>query len=321
MKTTGVAESIAVLLRDNAVVMIPGLGAFKGTYMPAQVDQVLGELRPPRLQVEFDEALAANDGLLIGYLSDVNKMSPELAGAKVRGFVEDAQEALKKQKSVTFPEVGRLRLNIEGRVQFLPEDKNLLPESFGLPQMRVHPIRPLTDLAAQSAPAPNAGRPLSWSRRNAHVLWASLAAAIVVGFAVYAALSPEIKALFVMPQAKDWTEARVNIPPAEVGQVPENEGDAVPIPSVEEENLPEPELCLIAIGLFKDKENVRRLEGRIRTAGFEPFSEEMPGFTRVGVRLPFRQESEIQTALAAIRKNLSPDAFVLKRIGEGPAGD
>ncbi len=321
MQTTGAAESTALLLRETALVMIPGLGAFRGTYMPAQVDQVVGELRPPRLQVEFDEQLAANDGLLVAFLSDLNRVSPELAGAQVRGFVEAAQETLKKQKTVAFPEVGRLRLNIEGRVQFLPEDKNILPESFGLPQVRFHPIRTDADAAAQSVPTPVAGRPVGGRRRNTRILWASLAAAIVVGFAVYIALSPGIKALFVLPQTKGGQEIQVNVPPAEVRQASENpEGGAALTSSAEEENLPEPGVCMIAIGLFKDQENVRRLQTRIRAAGFEPFTEEMPGSTRVGARFPFVQESEIQTALATIRKNLSPDAFVLRRVGKGAAG-
>ena len=235
--------------------------------------------------------------------------------------MEAALETLKKQKTVSFPEVGRLRLNIEGKVQFLPEDKNLLPEAFGLPQVRFHPIRTVADVAAQSLQAPVNGQSGGGSQRSARILWASLAAVIVVGFAVYVALSPEIKALFVMPQTKSGQEVRGNLTPTEVGQTVEKPGEgATPVPFAEEENPLEPGVCLIAIGLFKDQENVRHLKARIQASGFEPFTEQVRGFTRVGVRLSFRQESEIEPALAAIRKSLSPDAFILKRVGSGTSG-
>ncbi len=319
MKTTGIAETIAALLREHEVVMIPGLGAFRGTYAPAQVDQLLGEVRPPCLQVEFDEQLATNDGLLVEFLSKTDRISSEMAMANIRGFVGEVWEALNKQETVPFPEIGRLRLNIEGRVQFFPEDSNLLPETFGLPKVRFYPIRIASAVTAQP-PAVATGRTVDLSRLS-RMRWASLAAAIVVAFAVYVAFGPEIQALIRQSATVKTTETGVNIRPSDDVETPENDIAPAPDRLGAVDNSGEPATCIIAIGLFKDRENVRRVEKRIRDLGFEPFTEQVSDFTRVGVQLTFQQESEVGVALAEVRKRLAPDAFIWKQGGAKRVGN
>lgn len=319
MKTTGIAETIAALLREHEVVMIPGLGAFRGTYAPAQVDQLLGEVRPPCLQIEFDEQLATNDGLLVEFLSKTGRMSPEMAMSNIRGFVGEVWEALHKQETVPFPEIGRLRLNIEGRIQFFPEDSSLLPQTFGLPKVRFYPIRIASTVTAQP-PAVSTGRTGDLSRR-ARMRWASLAAAIVVAFSVYVAFGPEIHALISQSKTVKRPETGVNIQPSDVVERPKNDIAPAPDHPGVVDNSEEPATCIIVIGLFKDRENVRALEKRIRDLGFEPFSEQVSDFTRVGVQLTFQQESEIDVALAEVRKRLAPDAFIWKQGGAKRVGN
>ena len=316
MKTTGVAESVAALLRENEVVMIPGLGAFKGTYAPARVDQVLGEVHPPCLQVEFDEQLAANDGLLVEFLCYNAMMSPESAGSQIRRFVATAREALTRQETVTFPEVGKLRLNIEGRIQFFPDDKNLLPETFGLRHVRFHPIRTASLNAGELQTGYADGK-----RRPARSFLAILAVVIVVAFVAYVALNPGIKAFFERAQVMNGSDGQDNIPVSDA--VAAAVQDVAPS-GVSLENQANRALsgkCIIAIGIFKDPENVRRMEKRIRNAGFEPYAEKLQGFTRVGVQFSYQEEPEIEKVLATVRKSLAAEAFVWKRDGSGGSGE
>lgn len=304
MKTTEVAESIALLLRENEVVMIPGLGGFRATYSPATVDQVLGDLRPPGLRVEFDENLAANDGLLVGYISNVQQVPIDTAIQTIRNFVSQALEILEKRGMVTFPEIGRLRLDIEGKLQFLPEGTNISPDTFGLPPLRFRPLQttvPGGDQATTSAPT-------AAPARRFRLLFATLALSVFVAGMVYILLRPGITSFFPGRQV-ELPEARVNVAPSDPGVFPEAEisretAETAPVGS---------RRCIIAIGLFKDPDNVERLKDRIKGAGFQPFVEEMPEFTRVGVAFQFEKESEIPAVLAAVRTQVSPDAFVWKK--------
>jgi hypothetical protein len=306
MKTTEVAESIVLLLRENEVVMIPGLGGFRAIYAPATVDQVLGDLRPPGLRVEFDENLAANDGLLVGYLSDARQIPPDSAAQRIATFVSQVREVLEKREMVTFPEIGRLRLDIEGKLQFLPEDKNISLDTFGLPSLRFRPLRTLTQEVDQvTTPVQH-----SVPARRLRILAATVALSIFIAGMVYLLLSPGVKPLFPGRQV-ELPEARVNVAPPDpdvlsTQEAPQEVAKVEAAPSGSRR-------CIIAIGLFKDPDNVERLKNRIKGAGFQPFVEEMPEFTRVGVQFQFQEEAEIPGVLSAVRKRLAPDAFVWKK--------
>ena len=316
MKTTGVAESIAALLRENEVVMIPGLGAFRGTYASARVDQVLGEVHPPCLQVEFDEQLAANDGLLVEFLCYTAMMSPESAGSEIRRFVATVKEALSRQETVAIPEVGKLRLNIEGRIQFFPDDKNLLPETFGLRHVRFHPIKTATPRVGELQTGYADGK-----RRPARSSLAILAMVIVVAFVAYVALNPGIKAFFERTQARNGSEEQGSIPVSDAATLAFQDRASSVVAQDKRENSAPSGKCIIAIGIFKDPENVRQMEKRIRNAGFEPYTEKLRGLTRVGVQFSYQQESEIKKVLASVRGTLSPEAFVWKQVGPGGSGE
>lgn len=307
MKTTEVAACIALLLRENEVVMIPGLGGFRAMYKPATIDQVLGDLRPPGLHVEFDENLAANDGLLIGHLSKVLQIPIDTAAQMIGGFVSQTREVMERREMVTFPEIGRLRLDIVGNLQFLPEDTNISPDTFGLPTLRFRPLR--TSSAGGDQPTSPVLFPAP--PRRFRLLIGIIAISVFIAGMVYILLRPGIKPLFPGRQV-ELPKARVNVAPA----VPDAPSEAAEAPrEVVEEQVPavDSRRCIIAIGLYKDPDNVERLKERIKGAGFKPFVEEMPEFTRVGVQFQFKEEAEISEVLASVRRQLAPDAFVWKK--------
>lgn len=69
----------------------------------------------------------------------------------------------------------------------------------------------------------------------------------------------------------------------------------------------------ISVGKFGDADNAARMNQRIAAAGYEPFSTEEDGLTRVGVLLTFSTEAELQQQLAKVRRTFATNAFVVKR--------
>lgn len=69
----------------------------------------------------------------------------------------------------------------------------------------------------------------------------------------------------------------------------------------------------VSVGKFGSADNAARMNQRIAAAGYEPFSTEEDGLTRVGVLLTFSTEAELQQQLRKISSTFSTKAFVVKR--------
>jgi nucleoid DNA-binding protein len=74
-------------------------------------------------------------------------------------------------------------------------------------------------------------------------------------------------------------------------------------------------VALIATGLFGSQRNVNKNIDRIESAGFLSFSEPDGRYTRIGVRLEYNTEEELQDVLERVQRMFS-DAFVMKVNGE-----
>ncbi|WP_044101711.1 HU domain-containing protein [Neolewinella persica] len=74
-------------------------------------------------------------------------------------------------------------------------------------------------------------------------------------------------------------------------------------------------IALIATGLFGSQRNVNKNIDRIEAAGFLSFSEPEGRYTRIGARLEYSTEDELQDALERVQRLFS-DAFVMEINGE-----
>ncbi len=313
MKQVDVASCIAGLLPDHPVVMIPGLGGFTAAYAPAKVDQVLGNMQAPGLEVRFDENLAVDDGLLSSFLVETHGIGYEEASGAIREFVLEAKSALQQKALVSFPKVGRLRLDFEGNIQFLPDAENLNPDSFGLPEIRFHPLK-------RSEPIP---QPLTPAAATPVRLRGPISSGLVLGLAIlavtvtaYFLFRPQINALFSLRNADDAPMERVNVAPPDL---PQDSSITNPEDEDSENNTeaptlaPEQKQCIIVIGLFREKSNIDRLVQRIYGEGFEPYLEKSGEITRVGVQFPYTSEEDIAGPLRKVQSALEPSAFVWKK--------
>ncbi len=145
-----VVKSISKLLYDNDLVIIPGFGGFEANYESARIDGVHGHLHPPRKAIFFNENIKTDDGLLLDTL--VQKSGRTLAECKmtVETFVAECKEILNKKEIIALPEIGKIFKDIEQNVQFIPEDKNYLLDSYGLESIQYYPILRTEEALAQS---------------------------------------------------------------------------------------------------------------------------------------------------------------------------
>ena len=102
---------IQELLYQYECVTIPHFGAFLTRSFNAQVDPG-GFFYPPRKEVNFNQLLTANDGLLAHYIARKENVTYENALRTIEKEVSSWKKKLQTQ-TLRFPGVGEIRLNQE----------------------------------------------------------------------------------------------------------------------------------------------------------------------------------------------------------------
>jgi len=124
---------IAELLSAHDCVIIPGLGGFVSSYLPAQIHPVYHTFQPPSKKVLFNVNLRQNDGLLANHIVQKEHLSFSAANEQILRFSEETLKALKTRKYLILPQIGKLYMGREDNIQFEQDLRsNHLPDSFGL---------------------------------------------------------------------------------------------------------------------------------------------------------------------------------------------
>ena len=130
---------IQELLYQYECVTIPHFGAILTRSFGARVNPD-GLFYPPRKEVNFNQLLVANDGVLAHYVARKEKISYEYALRLIEKEVSSWKKRLQTQ-TLRFPGVGEIRLNAEKKIQFTPWRKiNFDLKSFGLNAFERKPI-------------------------------------------------------------------------------------------------------------------------------------------------------------------------------------
>ena len=315
-----VGELIAGLLYENKTVGIPGLGAFTKKTKPASLDQIQDKAQPETSLIEFNPNLAMDDGLLIAYIKDRFELSYVEAKRTVSDFVEQVNQALDRKEIVIFPQVGRLYNDFEKKLQFMSDATNFNLATFGLPIVEISPVKKdiTTTPTATVQSVPNR---FQWLMRNWPLLLILLILlGVLISFMIF---YPKYLENQQEDPTADLPSDRLNVKPsadqdpdtaiAQNPANPEEDYDDEPVIETPETIAPETKICVIALGIFKEKANVDQLSKRLINAGYEPYIEQLSSSTRVGIQFPYTEQQEINTALRDVRSKFIKDAFVLKK--------
>ena len=127
---------ISDLLYRYDCVIIPEFGAFLANSVSSQLDESTNTFYPPKKVLSFNEQLKNNDGLLVNYVSSVEKIPFEAALKKISKKTKSLKSYLAQGETLAFVNIGDIALNAEGNITFEPSDKqNYLTNSFGLGQI------------------------------------------------------------------------------------------------------------------------------------------------------------------------------------------
>ncbi|MDE5875628.1 MAG: hypothetical protein K2H15_08270, partial [Muribaculaceae bacterium] len=112
-----------LLLRHDCVI-VPGLGAFIATYVPARIDMENGVLLPPSRPVVFNQAVSTDDGLLANSIARKFNLSFEEARQVMFREIAHIKQMLAKEGMISLGKIGALSLSEENTLVFIPASGN-----------------------------------------------------------------------------------------------------------------------------------------------------------------------------------------------------
>jgi nucleoid DNA-binding protein len=266
---------ISDLLYRYDLVIVPGFGGFIGRRKNAHYDRETYVFSPPHKEISFNAQLQENDGLLVKYLAEINRISYGEALRYVENQVYEWRSMLNNKNAVKLEQIGVFHQTDDEKIVFLPlTTTNYLTEAFGLSSFIHRPEKTKATLTGAIAQSPVKKKlPASVDKRKLNTkksvpsnhnsnFW-KYAAVLVIGLGIlgagvsrlYKPKEPQPvyqKATFVLQQ---------DFPPVVIGQKTASE-------LLKTETKPVNQYFIIS-GAFRNKNNAKRKKQELINAGFD----------------------------------------------------
>lgn len=137
-----IERHIEILLLTNDCVIVPGLGGFMAHYVDARYDLEDSTFIPPLRTLGFNPQLTMNDSLLVQSYIEAYDISYPEALRRIESEVTELRQHLETEGQFELNDIGLLRLNEEGKIEFTPCEAGILtPELYGLGTFEMLPLK------------------------------------------------------------------------------------------------------------------------------------------------------------------------------------
>ena len=119
---------IEYLLTRHDCVIVPGFGAFIATETDAHFDMETGIILPRRREISFNTSVVTDDGLLSHSIARREHLSYEEAHRYMTALIEKMSKDLRHEGEVSLGMVGRLVMDTEGFINFVPRHSSVLAD-------------------------------------------------------------------------------------------------------------------------------------------------------------------------------------------------
>ena len=133
---------IEILLLSNDCVIVPDLGGFMAHHIDANYDEQENIFLPPLRTLGFNPQLKMNDSLLVQSYIEAYDISYPEALRRIQAEVMELKQHLETEGMFEMNDIGLLRLNEEGNMEFEPCEAGILtPSLYGLSTFEMKPLR------------------------------------------------------------------------------------------------------------------------------------------------------------------------------------
>lgn len=135
---------ISELLYLHDCVIIPDFGGFVGNKKCSVLNKKSRTIHPPSKQILFNKNLITNDGLLVSYIANSEKISNNQSTAIIDNFVQKIKIQLKENGTFRIEKVGLLSMGSDNNILFLQDSfTNYNLDSFGMSSKKVSKVNHL----------------------------------------------------------------------------------------------------------------------------------------------------------------------------------
>ncbi len=328
---TAIIKSLNHLLFEQEFITIPAFGSFELKQQSAKIDPVSGKIHPPGSEVLFNPIIQPDDKLLKLVLTNHFGYSDEKAELEITQFVRDIKTNLEQREIVYLDGIGKLFLDQDDAIAFLPTTFNFTRANYALPDVKYAPI----SKSIVSPPKKQVKKPFFQRRRMSA---ASLTLLTIVAFTfisinVYFLVKRNIqnnptpiaqtihvnkKPSSILPSPTALMDEITNIDTEE--KQPTNER-AQPAIEVEDElNVQETKArilntneCIIIAGTFSTKRNAGKMIQKLLDQGYAPYKDKKGKNWRVGVIFPYQSVYDIKHHLEDLSETYHTSAWILKK--------
>lgn len=298
---------IQYLLFRHDCVTVPGFGSFLVEQKAAYYDEVNQLYFPPSKVVSFNAQLQSNDGTLASHLAKSYGKSYERAVMDMHQETIAWKERLQKG-TLNLPTLGVFSLNSEGKMVFTPESGlNFLAASYALPEV---PAQPISRTIAEQPSKQPVYFELDQTKSRRVFGYVAVAASVLALFAVgsNSYLNQQADAQWQAEQTlRQQAREQAALSVYDLGELP-----TLTI------KLPKPtpvEGFHVIAGSFKSEANAQRLTASLQRKGYygaKKLAQTPQGFFQVSFA-SFPTKREAYNAMAGIKRDNYPDAWVLKK--------
>lgn len=117
---------IEILLLWNDCVIVPGLGGFTASHVPARFDEADNMFIPPLRTLGFNHKLNVNDSLLAQSYTEAYDISYPEALKRIEGEVVELRQHIENEGQYVLNDIGTLYLTENGSIGFTPCEAGVL---------------------------------------------------------------------------------------------------------------------------------------------------------------------------------------------------
>lgn len=129
---------IEILLLKNDCVIVPGLGGFIASHIPARYDERDNMFLPPSRTLGFNSKLNINDSLLVQSYAEAYDLSYPDAYARIENEVRELKQHIENDGYYELSDIGTICLNNEGNLEFKPCEAGILtPDLYSLSSFEI----------------------------------------------------------------------------------------------------------------------------------------------------------------------------------------
>lgn len=174
---------------SNDCVIVPGLGGFMAHHVDARYDENDGTFLPPLRTLGFNPRLTMNDSLLVQSYIEAYDISYPEALRRIEAEVAEIRQHLESKREYELNDIGILRLNQEGNLEFEPCEAGILtPFLYGLSTFEMPPLVVEAKATTETAEDKNTTKVPEESAITIKMSWlrnaVAVAAAIVAFFMI-----------------------------------------------------------------------------------------------------------------------------------------